>query len=145
MLLLLLLSAPTPWSYWGGAGGGCPSPPPLCWMGLQFYTFPTIPSDHYTHYTTIPSSQRYHCTHYTGRDINTPLYHNTTIPLYPLYRMDLQYSTLEPSCCTGIESKCGRRVLSSCIRICFEQLLSSYICIRFLATLVALHFTPVSK
>ena len=54
--------------------------------------------------------------------------------------MDLQHSTLEPSCCTGIQSKCGRRVLSSCIRICFEQILSSYICITFF--LNKTHFQP---
>ena len=54
--------------------------------------------------------------------------------------MDLQHSTLEPSCCTGIQSRCGRRVLSSCIRICFEQILSSYICITFF--LNKTHFQP---
>ena len=77
-MLLLLLSAPIPWSYWGGTGG-CPSPPPLCWMGLQFYTFPTIPCYHYTHYTTTSLY---------------PLYNGTAVPTIPLNWMGPKYSTI---------------------------------------------------
>ena len=87
LLLFLLLSAPIPWSYWGGAGGGCPSPPPLCWMGLHFYTFPTIPSDLYT---TVPLY---------------PLYNGTTVPTIPLYWKGHKYSTITQYHNTTIPTK----------------------------------------